>query len=201
MTDNAKNLLTSAVQLIVAFFGAFGSFLQKLLPAQIDGQEFIYTYIQIVCVVIFLGIKFIILKNKTSKFWHWIIGISVVLFLGSGLNYYQHAKNTLRTVGKSDYKAVNGELSEKSKQICSSDFYREHPILKHMNCEQGILSMSTVQDLVWIYAPESVEKNINRFTILYIVLTLSLSIAIFSLLELIIANPSHPEPSPLPPSS
>ncbi|MGF1923684.1 MAG: hypothetical protein ACQUHE_05860 [Bacteroidia bacterium] len=201
MTDKAKNLLAGALQLVVAFYGAFGSVLQQILPAQIDQKEFIYNYIQIVCVVIFLLIKFVVLKDKTSKFWYWVIGVSFLIFLVAGFKFHQHAKSTLRFVGKSNFKAINGDLSERSKQFCNGDYYKNDPTLKHLSCERAILSISTALDLEWIYTPESVEKNVNKFSLLYVIIALSLSVTVFSLLELIPASSNDsPVPAPATPS-
>lgn len=185
MSENGKNILTTAIQAIVALFGAFGGFLQKILPAQINGDEFIYTYTQVICLVVFLLIKFLMLKNSASKVWYWIIWIAFALLLGSGLGYSFHSKKTLYSVGDSSYKAIGGDLSEKAKKICGSSTYKDDSNAQLVSCEEWLLSDASTKDIAWIWTPESVQKNSDIFTILYLILATSLSIAVFSLLELI----------------
>jgi hypothetical protein len=180
-----KNILISVIEVVLAIFGAFGSFLLKILPEQVSGKEFLYTATQIICVIAFLLIKFLLLKNKPAKFWNWVIGVSLVVCLTSFAAYYLHSKKNLKTVGYSNYKAVNGDLSKEAKETCTSIPYKENTIHQSQTCEEGLLAEASTQDLSWIYTRESVEHNLDIFTILYIVLALSLSITLFSLIELI----------------
>jgi hypothetical protein len=182
-----KYTLTSALQIIVGLFGAFGAFLSDILPEAVDSRKFIYGITQFACLLVFLLLKIMLTKAniiQEKKNWKWFtLAMSALFIVFSSLYYYQQ-QNYLRNNPFTGKKMITGELTQRSLDICNSKiFKRENP--DGLPCEEALLSMRTEDDIYLIYKPESVQHHTNLFVLYYIFLVIALSAAVFASIELI----------------
>jgi hypothetical protein len=195
--DINKGALTSGLQVVATLFAVGGAFLGDFLPEQIDNKKFIYGIAQLLCLIIFFLIKNRLRSNNTKiekKRWGTVGLIMGIAFLSCSYLYYNHAQHHLKSMRGVTEKIITGKLTKEAKAMCETPEFTQTNIL-HKPCEDALLNFRTVQDVEFIWEPGSVDRNADFFVLLYILIILTLSAAIFSLIEL---NPIGTDTTPQP---
>lgn len=194
--NNNNTTLTTALQIVVGLFGAFGAFLGDILPDIIINRKFIYGITQFSCLLIFLLLKLTLNKSqllKDKKYWKlFTISMSILFFVFSFL-YYNQQKNHLRDSPFNDQKIITGELTKSSLTMCESKQFQEEYIRMNIPCEEAIMKLRNEEDINQIWTPDSVKHNTDLFVFYYVLLVIFLSTAVFAAIELIPKNQSANE--------
>lgn len=190
-------IIKTAVQVILLFFGLFGGFLLKAAPPEYNSElKLTIGLSQFVSLILFLFISVVLnLYAKKSKkgaalllkVWLLFIFIFLIGFIIMAFRYHTD-RNTL-TVWQSNWKIrfIRGmELTEESNEIC-----KENKI-KTYTCESYLLTRFYTSDEIInqnaLWTEASVQKSRSRLFTDYIFLIITLSGALFSLVEIIALN-------------
>lgn len=183
--------LTTALQIVVCLFGAFGAFLGDILPEVISGRKFIYGITQFACLLVFLLIKMIITKRSPATYKKYFKGFALALslsFIVFSYLYYTQQRNHLRDSPFTDEKIITGELTPQALKMCKSKAFQDEIKAKGISEEENLMRSRTESDLHSIWTPNSVSKNTDLFVFYYVMLVICLSTAVFAAIELIPKN-------------
>jgi ABC-type transport system involved in multi-copper enzyme maturation permease subunit len=201
-TAGITTIIKTSVQVILLFFGLFGGFLLHAAPPDYNSEfKLVIGLAQFVSLLLFLLISVVLnlyAKRRQKgaplllKVWLLLIVVFVVGFIVMVFRYYQHF-NTL-TVWQSTWKIrfIRGtELTEESTRHC-----KEYKISAY-KCESHLLNIFytsgeiAFENALWTEA--SVQENRSRLFRDYVLLIITLSGALFSLVEIIALYSTRPK--------
>ncbi|NCU06397.1 MAG: hypothetical protein GXC73_20775 [Chitinophagaceae bacterium] len=190
-SDKISTFLKSGIQIISILFAAFGGFLVHIAPPggiiklSVGIAQFI-----ILCILLYISALSVysLAQNKRQykknyKVWLTTCGIALISTIITSVIYFKQHNQLVIKVDRWDAIYVRGTLSEKSLEICN-----EEKISGKHSCEMELLNNYYTAEQVedgYLWSPESIKSSQLTLLICYLAFMLSLSITIFSAIELI----------------
>lgn len=179
MPATKNDWISIGSDVVISLFALGGSFLINALP-EIDSKSYIIGFAQIGSLLIFLFIKFFVVRNKgTQSFFIRFAVVMAVVFFITAIFYYEFKKSHTKFFTPENIVVVKGKLSNEVSSICA----RSNK--KPQDCEDWYLSIITSDKLGSVWTPQSVNTNTTIIILLYVLIVFSLSAALFSIVELL----------------
>ena len=193
-TKATITIIKTAAQVIAVLFGLFGGFLLKVAPPSYDEDiQMAIGITQFVSLLIFLFLSVILNqyakkgKRKSQlvlKIWLGLVGLFIIVFVWSSISYYKRFDEL--TVWHSVFKTrfVRGaELTNEAQEECKS---RK---IDSQSCESELLyDYFNYDEIAFenrLWTKQSVQRSKNSLFNNYLTLIISLSGALFALIEII----------------
>ncbi|RXK58940.1 hypothetical protein ESA94_16265 [Lacibacter luteus] len=193
-SSNKLVLLKSGIQIIGVLFAAFGGFLLNIAPPggiiklSVGIAQFI-----ILCILLYiaaLSVYSLALDKrqykKNYKTWLMICGIALVSTVITSVVYFKQYNHLIIKVDRWDAIYVRGILNDKSLAIC-----KEENISGEHSCEMELLNNYYTAEQIedgYLWSPESIKSSQLTLLICYLAFILSLSVTLFSAIELLSSN-------------
>ena len=193
-SDKKLTILKSSIQIIVVLFAAFGGFLLHIAPPGgiIKLSVGIAQFITL-CILLYVSavsVYSLALNRrhykKNYRTWLILCGTALVSTVITSVIYFKQHNHLVIKVDRWDAIYVRGTLSDKSLQIC-----KEEKISGEHGCEMELLNNFYTAEQVeegYLWSRESIKSSQLTLLICYLAFILSLSITLFSAIELISSN-------------
>lgn len=193
-TDKKIKVLKQGIQIILIVFAAFGGFLFHIAPPgnNVKISVGIGQFITL-CILLYISAFSIYSLSlnkkrykKNYKTWLMICGFAILLTLISSVQYFEKHNQLTERVEAWDMAFAKGTITPESLQIC-----KEENISSEFACEQFLLKNFYTAEQVengFLWSPKSMKASQMTLLIWYLAFLISLSVSLFSSLELITSN-------------
>lgn len=189
--DKKTTILKNGIQIIVILFAAFGGFLLNIAPPggiiklSVGISQFIT-----LCLLLYisaLSVYSLTLNKrqykKNYKIWLIACGLALVLSITTSIVYFKQHNQLVVKVDRWDAVFVKGTLSYESLKIC-----KEEKIINEHLCEMEMLNNFYTAEQIengLLWTKDSMKASQFALLIWYLAFIVSLSITLFSAIELI----------------
>lgn len=180
-----KNVLVKGSEAVIFLFTAFGGYLTRYAPPNGTDAVFFIGLSQFIALFVLFFISALsnqILKNRFKIIWIILALISLIIFVTSSLFYIDNYRNLsidFPPTDNSERVLIGTEYTDSAQSLLDeNNDWKAQDVLSYL----GILKKETV------WTKESIDEARDKLNFSYVLMIVSLSIALFSLIEGVILS-------------